>query len=109
MTMPLPEQWCFDPGEKVVVSLPDSAMSIPGTFVERVETQGSYCAVDTAEGLKLFSPIHILKHVIPGDFVKILAGHEAGKEGFVISRNEALLSIAPGHFGVDAVSDFNSG
>jgi ribosomal protein L24 len=108
-SMPLPESWHFEPGDKVSVSLPDNTGSFQATISEIppnwVAAQRRYI-VETDEGLHSYSPFFFLKDIRPGDFVEILAGEHTGKAGYVVARNEALLNIAPGRFGTDPVSFF---
>lgn len=105
-TMPLPENWRFEVGESVWVSQRINTVPVFGKILQTSELGGYSYAVDTDVGHQICSPNFLSKDVNPGDFVEILAGEHAGREGFVVSRNEALLSIAPGRFCTEPVSDF---
>lgn len=108
-TMPIPDQWSFEAGERVLVFSPNSMTSIPGTIVGTnmaYRSSRGACIVDTIEGHQLFSSLYISKDIKPGDYVEICGGDDTGKAGFVVSRNEALLSIAPGRFGAEPVGVF---
>lgn len=106
-TMPLPEHWRFEVGERVWVSQRINTEPVFGTILHTSALGGYLYTVDTEVGHQQYSPNFLSKDVNPGDFVEILAGEHVGKEGFVVSRNEALLSIAPGRFCVEPVSDFS--
>ncbi|KAJ3724209.1 hypothetical protein DFJ43DRAFT_1157906 [Lentinula guzmanii] len=98
--------YCFEVGELVWVSAPNSD-PIRGTILEidgvSTKLDGSV-VVDTDEGHQSFPPLYLSKAIEPGDFVEVLGGEFSGLTGFVVSRNETLLSIAPGRFGMDAAS-----
>ncbi|KAJ3735502.1 hypothetical protein DFJ43DRAFT_1151198 [Lentinula guzmanii] len=105
-TLPVPQHYCFEVGELVWVSAPNSD-PIRGTILEidgvSTKLDGSV-VVDTDEGHQSFPPLYLSKAIEPGDFVEVLGGEFSGLTGFVVSRNETLLSIAPGRFGMDAAS-----
>lgn len=105
-TMPIPAHWSFQAGEHVMVS--NGVTMVSGIILETAVGDQGACLVDTDEGHKLFPPFQLVKDVKPGDFVEIVAGEHAGKAGFVLSRNQAILAIAPGRFGVDAVCNLLS-
>ena len=110
--MPLPNQWHFEVGEQVWVTPPNSTQLILASILETDAAQGfsgkSLYVVETDEGQQLFTPFSLLKAVKLGDFMEILGGEHTGKAGFVVSRNESLLSIASGRFEVEPVSTFSS-
>ncbi|KAJ4475497.1 hypothetical protein J3R30DRAFT_3705992 [Lentinula aciculospora] len=101
-TMPIPTHWQFDIGEVVWVSDPTN----PGLTLGKIHAidttrvlQQIQFEVDTdGYGIRSYSPFDLLKVVQPGDYVSIVVGEQAGKTGFVVSRNEMLLTIAPGRF-----------
>ncbi|KAJ3979333.1 hypothetical protein F5890DRAFT_1421518 [Lentinula detonsa] len=110
-TMPIPTHWQFDIGEVVWVS---DSMS-PGLTLGKIHAmdttrvlQQIQFEVDTDRyGIRSYSPFDLLKVVQPGDYVSIVVGEQAGKTGFVVSRNETLLTIAPSCFAVNPVSTFS--
>ncbi|KAJ3739370.1 hypothetical protein DFH05DRAFT_1406848, partial [Lentinula detonsa] len=110
-TMPIPTHWQFDIGEVVWVS---DSMN-PGLTLGKIHAmdttrvlQQIQFEVDTDKyGIRSYSPFDLLKVVQPGDYVSIVVGEQAGKTGFVVSRNETLLTIAPSCFAVNPVSTFS--
>ncbi|KAJ3792132.1 hypothetical protein GGU11DRAFT_803510 [Lentinula aff. detonsa] len=104
-TMPIPTHWQFDIGEVVWVSDPTN----PGLTLGKIHAmdttrvlQQIQFEVDTdGYGIRSYSPFDLFKVVQPGDYVSIVVGEQAGKTGFVVSRNETLLTIAHGRFTVD--------
>lgn len=106
-TMPIPTHWHFDVGDSVWVPRPNISALMKGTILEtNIDTMNRpMFVVETEEGSQLYSPLHLSKDVKPGDYVEILVGDEAGKTGFVIARNQDILTIAPDRFGVDSVGN----
>ncbi|KAJ3732782.1 hypothetical protein DFJ43DRAFT_1039141 [Lentinula guzmanii] len=103
--MPIPTHWQFDIGEVVWVSDPTN----PGLTLGKIHAMDTtrvlrqiQFEVDTdGYGIRSYSPFDLFKVVQPGDYVSIVVGEQAGKTGFVVSRNETLLTIAHGRFAVD--------
>lgn len=108
VTMPLPEHWRFEIGESVWVYQRENIEPVFGTILQTSELAGYLYTVATDGGHQMCSLNFLSKDISPGNFVEILAGEYVGKEGFVVSRNKALLSIAPGRFCAEPVSHSRS-
>lgn len=93
-TMPLPSCWCFELGESVLVYDKDGN-ACEGTI--SALSDENHCEVDVLnKGLQVVRFRNLVKAIILGEYIQVLAGVHVGKVGFVVAQSEAHLGVCVG-------------
>ncbi|KAL0569799.1 hypothetical protein V5O48_012167 [Marasmius crinis-equi] len=90
---PIPDQWRFLKGEEVDVD--GSADGECGCGRVRLSQQGRRCEIDYGAGGVHATSIHLIWKVINvGDYIRVVSGEEAGKEGLVVERHGKIIAVS---------------
>jgi len=93
-TMPLPSCWRFEVGEPVIIYDKDGNAR-EGMVCATPE--GNQCEVDVlGKGVQVVQVRNLVKSIILGEYIEVLAGVHVGKVGFVVAQNEAHLGVCVG-------------
>jgi len=94
VTMPLPSCWRFEVGEPVIIYDKDGNAR-KGMVCATPE--GNQCEVDVlGKGVQVVQVRNLVKSIILGEYIEVLAGVHVGKVGFVVAQSEAHLGVCVG-------------